>query len=460
MAQSQDRRYILVVSVLTLFATTVMINAVVIALPSIGNDLNINAVQLGWLTQSFTLAIATFVLPFGRLADIWGRKKVCTIGTIIATITAFLSALSPSFFILIIFRLLHGIGASIVSSTATALLVSAYPPAERGKVIGINVASVYVGLSLGPTIGGILTQNLGWRSVFILCFILQLPALVLLFTKIKGEWTEAKGQKLDIIGAVLFCVMLFAIIYGFSLLPTTQGIWTISIGFIGMIIFIIWEQKVESPLLNIYLITRNRMFAFSNITQITYNMAIYSVPFILSLYLQYIKGLSPQDAGFVLLAQPVFQAIFSPIAGRVSDRVQPRLITSLGLFIVLGAILLLLYEAGVESLLFIIIALVLLGSGAAFFGIPNTSAIMTCVEKMYYGVASAMESTTRNIGHTLSLSVVMLLFSLNMGTAQVTAEHYPAFLQSIKIALVIYAGLSFCSIILSLLRGKLTAIQE
>jgi MFS family permease len=202
------------------------------------------------------------------------------------------------------------------------------------------------------------------------------------------------------------------------------------------------------------------MFAFSNISQITYHIAIFSVTFILSLYLQYIKGFSPQDAGFVLLAQPVIQAVLSPIAGRVSDRIQPRITASLGLVAVLGAILLLLHETEVASLTSIIIGLVLLGSGASFFGTPNTSAIMNCVEKKYYGVASAIDSTARNIGQTFSMGVVMLLFSLYMGTAQITPEHHTAFLESIRMAFVIFAGLSFCSIILSALRGKLVSIQE
>jgi EmrB/QacA subfamily drug resistance transporter len=460
MSDTQDRRYILLVTSLTCFSNTVMFSSVVIALPAIGSDLNISAVQLGWIAQAFTLAAAIFVLPSGRLADIRGRKKAYTVGTVIATVCAFLSALSPSFATLIIFRLLHGIGASLVFSTGVALLASVYPPAERGKALGFIVASVHLGLSLGPTIGGILTQNLGWRSVFILCFVLQLPAVVLLFTKIKGEWAEAKGQKFDVIGSALFCTMLFAIIYGFSLLPATPGILTISIGFVLLVIFIQWEQKTESPLFNVRLFSKNRLFVFSNITQFLYHIAIFSISFILSLYLQYIKGFSPQSAGIVLLAQPVMQAALAQVAGRVSDRVQPRIIATLGLVTVLTAILLLLRETEVTSETSIIIALALVGSGAAFFGIPNTNAIMNCVEKKYYGVASAIDSTTRNFGQAFSMGVIMLLFSLYMGRAQITPEHYPAFLLSIRMAFIIQAGLLSCSIVLSALRGKLVPVQE
>lgn len=454
MADTQDKQYILVVAVLTSFSGTLMLSAVTIALPSIGSELSMNAVQLGWVTQSSTLSAAIFTLPFGRLADIWGRKKMFTTGLIIATVSTLLSALSTSALMLISLRVLQGMSLAMLYSTAVALLTSAYPPAERGKVLGINVAAVYLGLSLGPTIGGLLTQNLGWRSVFFLSVALQLPALTLLITRVRSEWTEAKGEKYDIIGSILFSIMLFSLIYGFSLLPATLGIGIILIGVIGLVAFIAWELKVKSPILNIHLLTRNRLFAFSNLTQMLHYIAIFAIPFILSLYLQYIKGFSPQDAGFVLLTQPVIQAVLSPIAGRISDKIQPRIIVSVSVFIVLVGLLLLFSVTEGTALLFIIISLVLLGLGAAFFSSPNTNAIMSSVEKKYYGVASAIDSASRNVGMTFSMGILMLLFSLYMGTAQITPEYYAAFVESIRTAFLIFSGLCLCCIFISSTRGK------
>lgn len=460
MADTQEKRYLLIIAVLTSFAGPLMLSAVTIALPAIGTELSMNAVQLGWVAQSFSLTMAVFVLPFGRLADIWGRKKIFTIGLSIATVSTLLSALANSFMMLVSLRVLQGIGMSMLYSTSVAMLMSSYLPVERGRVLGINVAAVYSGISLGPVIGGILTQNFGWRSVFFLFAALQLPALALLFARIRTEWREARGEKFDIPGALLFGIMLFCLMYGFSLLPATPGIWTIAIGVIGLVAFIAWERKVASPMFNIQLLTRNRMFAFSNLAQMLFYVAVFAAFISVSLYLQYVKGFSPQDAGLILLAQPVVQAALSPIAGRLSDKVQPRVIVTAGVTTALVGLLLLLVATANTALLFIIVSLVLLGVGLAFFAAPNTNAIMSSVAKKHYGVASAMEMTTRSVGMAFSMGILMLLFSLYMGTAQITPEHYAAFVDSIRMALIIFAGFGVCCIVISLVRGKVVSRLE
>jgi MFS family permease len=457
MTDARDNRYILVVAALTSFASTLATSAVVVALPVIGEELSLNALQLGWIAQATVLASAIFVLPFGRLADILGIRKVFAMGLVVATVSALLTGLSTSFLMLVSLRVVQGIGFAMVYSTGVALITSSYPLAERGKVLGINMAAIYVGLSLGPSIGGILTQHLGWRSIFFLSFVLLLPALAILFSRVRSEWAAAKGEKYDLIGSLLFCIMLFSLMYGFSLLPTTLGIGVILIGIIGLAAFVAWELKVEAPILNMHLLTRNRPFAFSALTQLMYHISIFSVSFIVSLYLQYIRGFSPQNAGFVLLAQPVIQAALAPIGGRISDRVQPRIIASVGVVIELVGLLLLLYTTGGTGLILIIIGLVLLGAGSAFFAPPNANAIMSSVGKRQFGVASAIESVTRSTGQTFSMGILLLLFSLHMGTAQITPQYYPAFTESIRMAILIFAGLSFCSIFVSAARGKLVS---
>ena len=254
--------------------------------------------------------------------------------------------------------------------------------------------------------------------------------------------------------------MLFAIMYGFSSLPTVQGIVSILIGILSLAAFVIWELKIKSPLLNIHLLTRNRLFALSNLAQFMFYSALFSVSFILSLYLQYIKGLSPQNAGVILLAQPAMQAVFSPLAGRISDKIQPRNITSVSVIIALAGLLLLFVATENTSMLLIIISLILVGLSFAFFSPPNINAIMGSVEKKYYGVASAMDSTTRNIGMTFGMSILMLLFSLNMGTAQITPEYYPEFVESIRTALLIFSGICLCCIFVSFARGKVVFTQK
>ncbi len=212
--------------------------------------------------------------------------------------------------------------------------------------------------------------------------------------------------------------------------------------------------KGQSPIFNISLITRNRLFAFSSFAHFLFYTATFAITFIMSLYLQYIKGFSSQEAGFILLITPAIMAISSPIAGRISDRIQPRVNVSIAIVVVLIGILLLFHATENQGLINIIIALVLLGLGYAFFTSPNTNAIMSSVERKHYGVASAIQATTRNIGITFSMSVIILLFSLYIGNAAITPEYYASFMQSIRIAFIVFAGLCICSIIASATRAE------
>jgi len=457
---ARENKYILSIVVLTSFAGPLLFGAVSIALPSMARELSMNAIEMGWVTMVFSLTGAILILPFGRLADIYGRKKIFIIGVLINNIAVAITAFSTSAYMLIAFQFVQGIGFAMIVSTGTALLISAYPPQQRGKMLGMMVAAVYLGMALGPTFGGLLTHNFGWRSIFAPTFILQIPAIVLVLAKIKSEWSEARGEQFDITGSVLLSVMLFCLLYGFSLLPSQSGIWIVVIGIVTFIAFILWELKVKSPIFSISLITGNRLFAFSSLTHFLYYTATFPTTFIMSLYLQYIKGFNSQEAGFILLITPVIMAVFSPIAGRISDRVQARVNVSVAIVVVLVGILLLYAATLNEGLTSIIIALVLLGFGFAFFTSPNTNAIMSSVDRKYYGIASATQATTRNIGITFSMSIIMLLFSLYMGSAQITPEYYEPFVQSIRVAFIIFAGICVLSIALSASRGEVVLKAE
>ncbi len=455
-----DKRYILYTVLLSSFSGPLMMSATNVALPTIGTDLNMNALQLSWVNQAFTLALIVCTLPLGRLGDILGRKRLFTFGSIVFALAAIGSGLSVSALMLISLRVVKGIALATVWGTATALLSNVYPHNERGRVLGLNVAMVFLAISLGPTIGGILTQYLGWRSVFYITIILQIPVIVLLLTKVKIEFAEARGERYDIVGSLLFAGTLFLIMYGFSSITTTHGVLLIVCGFMGLAAFIIWENRAEAPMFNIRLLTQNKMFAYSNLAQLLFHGSSFPVTFVVSLYIQYIRGLSPQDAGFVLLAQPVVQAVFSPIAGRISDRIQPRLIGSLGFGFMLIGLLLLLYSINDKPLLLIIVSLLLLGFGNALFASPNTNAIMGSVEQKYYGVASASQATFRDIGITSGMGILMLFLSINMGTAQITPEYYDAFVESIRMATIIFAAMCIAGISISATRGKVQPAQQ
>lgn len=445
---------VLLVATLASFLTPFIGSSVNIALPSIGKEFQMDAVLLGWISTSFLLSAAMFLVPFGRIADIYGRKRVFLSGISIYTLACLLSALSPSAGVLIASRVMQGIGSSMIFGTGVAILTSVFPAGERGRVLGINVASVYLGLSLGPFIGGAITEHFGWRAIFLANIPLGLLIILLVIGKIKGEWAEARGEKLDIIGSIIYGLSLMAIMYGVSQ-PFASGVALIGLGLFGAFTFLKWETKAESPLLEINLFRANRVFTFSNLAALINYSATFGVAFLLSLYLQYIKGLSPQNAGFIMVAQPIVMTVFSPFAGRLSDRMEPRIVASAGMALIAIGLSFFIFLNEKTALALIVADLALLGLGFALFSSPNTNAIMSSVSSKLYGVASGIVATMRMTGQMLSMGVVMLLFAAYIGRVPITSPCYPLFLKSVRSAFIIFSALCFAGIFASLARGKL-----
>ncbi len=425
-----------------------------IALPSIGREFSMEAILLGWVVTSFFLASAAFVVPFGRLADIYGRKRIFTYGMLIFTVSSFLCAISNSAMWLIIFRVLQGITSAMTLGTAMAIVTSVFPARERGTALGVVISTVYLGLSLGPFLGGLLTQRLGWRSLFFVTAFLGLVVIILVFWKLKGEWAEARGERFDIVGSITFGFALIMIIYGFSKLPTMVGIVLMVLGVISMLAFIRWEEHTESPVVNMSLFRKNAVFAFSNLAVLINYCATFAITFLLSLYLQYVRGYSPQVSGLILVAQPVVMVICALIAGRLSDRLVPQTLASFGLAVSCVSLALLAFLTEQTSLTFVITVLVISGIGFGFFSSPNTNAIMGSVEKRFLGVASGMIAAARGTGMTLSLGIVMILFTVYIGNVQITPEYYPSFLMSMRVSFILFTILCLGGVFAQLVGRK------
>lgn len=443
----------LLIAIIASFITPFMAAAINIALPAIGLEFQTDVILLGWIPTSFLLVSAMFAVPFGRIADIYGMKKIFTYGMIIFIISSFLCAIAPSTISLIGFRVIQGIGGAMLFVTGLAIITSVYPPQERGKAIGFTIGAVYIGLSLGPTLGGIMTQYLGWRSLFYLMLPLGILVVALTLWKLKGEWAASKGEKFDLSGTVLYSIALLIFMLGFSELPGTIGILMIIIGIMGLIAFVLFELKVKVPVFDMKLF-KNTTFAFSSLAALINYMATFAVVFLLSLYLQYIKGFDPEDTGFILVAQPVIMAILAPIAGRLSDRFDPRIIATIGMAITTLGLSQFIFLDTNTDLIIIIIGLIVLGAGFGLFSSPNTNAIIGSVERRFLGVASATVSTMRLIGQTLSMGIAILIFSLFIGRVVIMPENYPALLSSIKIAFMIFTVLCFVGIFASIAGRK------
>lgn len=448
----------LIIAVIASFFTPFMGSAINIALPAIGSEFLTDAILLSWIPTSFILASAIFAVPFGRIADIYGMKKVFTYGMIIFTIASFLCAFAPSDISLIAFRVIQGIGSAMIFVTGLAIVTSVYPPQERGKAIGFTIMAVYVGLSLGPVLGGLMTQFLGWRSLFYLMVPIGLLVIGLTLWKLKGEWAACKGEKLDIPGTILYSIALFTFMFGFSELPGTIGILMIIIGLIGLISFVMFELKVNVPVFNMRLF-KNRTFGFSSLAALINYMATFAVSFFLSLYLQFIKDLDASGAGLILVAQPIVMAILAPVAGRLSDRYDPRIIATIGMSLSTLGLAQFIFLNTNTDIIFITAGLVVLGAGFGLFSSPNTNAIMGSVERRFLGIASATVSTMRLIGQTLSMGIAVLLFSVIIGRVQIMPENYPALLSSIKIAFTIFTVLCFIGIFVSF-AGRKKSVEK
>jgi len=461
---------VLVIIALSSFLPPFAISSINIALPSIAKEFAMDAISQGWVSITYLLTSAMLLIPLGRFADIHGRKKMFIFGTAVFTVSSFLLAISTSTALFISFRVLQGIGSAMLFGTGVAILTSVFHSGEKGKALGINTAAVYLGLSLGPVIGGFLTEQFGWRSIFLLNVPSGLTMICLMHWRLKGEWADSKGEKFDLIGSMIYCFMLVAIMYGFSSLSTSKfglgsetlqeilfnmtGPWLIPVGVVAILAFVKWETKVTSPILNIHIFRNNTVFAFSNLAALINYSATNAVTFLLSLYLQYIKGFSPQSAGLVLLSQPVMQAIFSPLAGRLSDKIEARIISSAGMTCTAIGLSCLAFLNSVTPLEFIVTSLILLGFGFALFSSPNTNAVMSSVEKRFYGVASGTIATMRHIGQMMSMIIATTMFAIYIGETQITPEYYPLFLISAQTAFKIFAALCFTGIFASLARGN------
>jgi len=454
------QRATLLAAVLASFLTSFLGSATNVAMPSIGREFAMDAVLLSWIPTAYLLAASIFLVPFGRLADIHGRKRVFISGMAVVTTGALVAGLSTSGTMLLVARMIQGIGSALIFGTSVAILTSVYPPGERGRVLGLSVAAVYVGLSLGPTIGGVLTQNLGWRSIFFVLVPVGLVALTFALTQLKGEWAEARGEPFDLRGTVLYSLALVGVMVGVSQLPTWGGAGLIAAGLAVLALFGAWELRTAYPVLNLQLFIGNRVFTLSNVAALISYSATAAVTYLLSLYLQYIKDLDPQQAGLVLIAQPVVQATLSPLTGRLSDRIEPRVVASAGMAITAIGLSLLIFIGPSTPWWIVSLCLAFLGLGFALFSSPNMNAVMGSVDRRYYGVASSTLATMRLLGQMFSMGIATLLFALFVGRVEITPQVYPQFLAAVRTAFVLFAALCALGILASLARGKVRPTEN
>lgn len=454
-AKRAQEKAALFVATLTSFMGPFIISSVNVALPAIQKEFNADAVQLSWVATSLLLATAVALVPAGRIGDIHGRKRVFAWGLALFTIASGFAGFAASIELLIFARVIQGAAAAMFTTTGMAILTSIFPPEQRGRVIGIYVSAVYIGLSVGPFAGGLLTQHIGWRSLFFLVFPLGVLSLYFTLKYLKGEWADARGESLDVAGSVLYGISILALVYGASILPDIKAVYLVAAGVFFMVLFWRYERRVRHPVVEVRLFSENRLFTFSSLAALINYSATFAVAFLLSLYLQYIKGMTAQVAGTVLVAQPIVMALFSPLAGRWSDRVEPRKIATAGMSLTALGLMLFTFLNKDTPVWYIIGTLVLLGFGFALFSSPNMSAIMGAVEKRFFGIASGTVATMRLLGQMTSMAVAMVVFALFIGHEAIAPANYGRFLHGVQVCFTISAIVCTVGIFFSFARGKI-----
>jgi len=455
-----QKRILLIISSLASFLVPYTVSSLTVALPAISSAFHLDAVTLGWVTSAYLLTAAIFIVPFGKLADLYGRKRFFLLGNCLFAVGSLLAAVSWTGSVIIAARVIQALGGAMVFSTSIAIVTEVFPPGERGRAFGIITATVYAGLSLGPFIGGVLTEHAGWASIFLVNIPLALIVILLTLLYIPEEWVDADERRFDLSGAVLYGLMLFGCIYGLTLMPSLSGILWMLLGVAGIAVFVWWERQAPVPILKLSLFRHNPVFVFSNIAALINYAVVFAVGFLLSLYLQYNRGIDPQTTGLILIAQPVVQMIISPVSGHLSDRIEPRILATIGMGCTTIGLAVLMLLSPTTPLYVIIAGLLVLGLGYGLFSSPNTNAIMSSVDVRHLGIASGMVSTMRAIGQMVSLAIAMLVFSAIIGSVQISPAVYPQLQQSVNVAFAIFVVLGIIGTWVSYARGKVRAGKQ
>lgn len=455
MSDQSTKNAVFLVAIMASLLTPFMASSINVALPAIQSEFNVDAMLLTWIPTTYLLSCCIFLIPIGKLADLAGRKLIFVIGISIFTLSSFLCAVSFGIWMFLMLRVCQGLGTSMIFGTSMAMLATVFPPGERGKVIGINVAVVYIGLSSGPFLGGLITEYFSWRGIFLSTVPLGMITIFFSLKKLNWVWRYTGSEKFDMIGSGLYGLSTFAFMVGLSNLPDLIGAALIVLGCFLFYVFAKYELNSSSPIINLELFKTNKGFAFSGLAAMINYSATFAVTFLLSLYLQYIKGLSPKEAGLILMVQPITMVIVSPLSGRVADFVEPRKLASTGMFITAVGLFSLTFVSQYTDISTIIEILVLLGLGFGLFSSPNMTAIMNSVQKSEYGFASGVVGSMRIFGQMLSMGLAQLIFAVFIGPVHLNEDMFPVFIESLKIAFLMYGLICVAGIYPSVARGNI-----
>ena len=407
-----------------------------IAIPDLAEDLHASAKMIAWMPTLYLLSSVLFMLPCGKIADNYGRKRVYAFGLGLNALASLMCALANSIEWVLFWRFIQGAAGAMIFGIGVAIITSVTPDNKRGMALGISAACVYIGLSAAPAVGGWLTEIWGWRAVFYS----QIPLVLMLLIAIKlflhGEWKNDKKSPFDWWGMVIFSLFALCLVLGLSDLPNIAGWLLTALSIICLMLFIVHQSRSRRPLIRVQMFLESRVFSLSLTTSFLMYASNFSLAFLLSLYLQYIKGLSPA------------------LAGKLADKIQPRLLATLGCVIVLVGFFLLSQLSVNSSTAYISGSLLLLGIGFGLFSTPNNNAIMGAVDKSELGVASSSMNLSRTIGNLFGMSLINLIVHYYLGDSTFSAQNSHALMSTISLAFKMSLGFVMLASCISALRGR------
>lgn len=438
-------KYILLVALMVSFSTIFVLNSSYLGMPTIAKDFLMDNVTQNWAYTILAIFISAFTIPAGQICSKYGCKKILITGCSIILAGLILAVISNYSWVFLVSRAILGIGYALCLVAQTAIIVVAIDKKNRGRSIGIAFMGPYLGSIISPLLGGYIITHIGWRYIFYLTMPLIIVTMLLIHFKIDKDWVSDAFGKIDFLGSFLYVVGIILFIYGFSVLLTFYGQVAILIGLAILIIFGIYESKIESPVFNINLF-RNDTFSKYNMVGFFGFFAVIIFDIIFNYFFQYAKGWDPQLTGMVLLVQSVVLALVSPNAGKLSDKFHPQMISTIGLVILLVAIIGLSFLDVNTPVYVVVIAMILIAVGTGLFSSPNSNAIMSSVDEEYASYASATQSTLRACGETLGLGLLTLVCSFVMGDLPLSVENAGLIVSSSRIVAVCCSILCFIAI--------------
>jgi len=444
MLSANERTTGLWVITFTQFALVFMLSGVAIAVPVLGREFGASAAQLGLVESGYIAAVAMLLFPVTRLADMIGRATVFAMGAALFSFVSLVLPLSGTIDHFIILRVFQGGGGAMMVSTGLAILADLYPGAGRAKALGIASAGVYLGLSAGPWLGGLIATHLGWRWIFYIGAVPCVMCLLLTLKVLPVKPIRQKCPPFDWGGAVLCAIGMTLLSQGGSHFHDLSGKIMLGVGVLSLAAFVLWESHAKAPLLDMRLFRGNPSFSLGSAVQFISYAATFGITFLLSLYLQVTQGMTASEAGMVLVAQPVMQAIFSLVSGNWCERWPAHHIATLGMGLATLGLGGAAFLGAQSSLPLIIVVLVLCGAGSAIFATANMAVIMGAVSKEYYGVASAVVAGMRTTGMTVSLVFISAVFAMVIGPQALHAESSSSYIEAmhiIFIALTVFSAL-------------------